>query len=85
MYYVYVIESQKNGDLYKGFTKDVNNRLKEHNSGLTFSTKNFRPWKLVYCEIFINKEDAVERERYLKGSWGRKFLKDVIKNYLRKK
>jgi putative endonuclease len=85
MYYVYVIESQKNFDLYKGFTIDVSNRLKEHNAGLTSSTKNFRPWKLVYCEIFLNKQDAVEREKYLKGSWRRKFLKDVIKNYLKNK
>jgi putative endonuclease len=85
MYYVYVIESQRNFDFYKGFTKNVNKRLKEHNSGLTESTKNHKPWKLVYCEIFLNKQDAVEREKYLKGSWGRKFLKDVIKNYLRER
>lgn len=85
MYYVYVIESQKSLDLYKGFTTNVNRRVKEHNAGLTSSTKNERPWKLVYCEIFTNKQDAIEREKYLKGSWGRKFLKDVIKNYLKDK
>lgn len=82
MYYIYVLESQKNFDLYKGFSADINRRLKEHNNGLVESTKNDRPWKLVYCEIFIHKKDAVNREKYLKGSWGRKFLKDVLKNYL---
>lgn len=85
MYYVYVIESQKNGDLYKGFTKDINKRLKEHNSGFNFSTKNDKPWKLIYCEIFLNKQDAINREKYLKGSWGRKFLKEVLKNYFKNK
>lgn len=84
MYYVYIIESQKNSDLYKGFTKDINNRIKEHNAGLVLATRNFRPWKLVYCEVFLNKQDAISREKYLKGGWGRKFLKDVIKNYLKK-
>ncbi len=85
MYYVYVIESQKNGDLYKGFTTDINSRLKQHNSGQTESTKLYAPWKLVYCEIFLHKQDAINREKYLKGSWGRKFLKQIIKNYLKSK
>ncbi|MFA5961514.1 MAG: GIY-YIG nuclease family protein [Parcubacteria group bacterium] len=80
--YVYVLESKKNRDFYKGFTQDINKRLKEHNSGLTESTKNHRPWKLVYCEIFLNKQDAINREKYLKGNWGRKFLKEVLKNYI---
>jgi putative endonuclease len=82
MYFVYVLESQKNLDFYKGFTRDINKRIKEHNDGLTYATKRDRPWKLVYCEIFLNKRDAIEREKYLKGSWGRKFLKEVMKNYL---
>ncbi len=84
MYCIYVIESQKNFDLYKGFTKDIRKRHKEHNDGLVKSTKNYRPWKLVYCEILLNKEDAINRERYLKSSWGRKFLKEILKNYFKK-
>lgn len=84
MYYVYVIESQRNFDLYKGFTKDVSKRLKEHNAGVTYATKEGGPWKLVYCEIFLNKKDAIEREKYLKSGWGRKFLKEVLKNYFEK-
>jgi putative endonuclease len=83
MYYVYVIESQNNFDLYKGFTVDVKNRLQEHNAGLNESTKNHRPWKLIYCEMFLNKQDAIEREKYLKNGWGREFLKKSLKNYLK--
>jgi putative endonuclease len=81
MWYVYVIESKKNGDLYKGFCGDIQKRLQEHNSGQTYSTKNGIPWKLVYCEIFVCKEDAIAREKYLKTGWGRNFLKEVLKNY----
>jgi putative endonuclease len=81
MYYVYVIESQENRDLYKGFTTDVNKRLKEHNNGQTPSTRSAVPWRLVYCEVFLDKMDAMEREKYLKSGWGREHLKKVLKNY----
>ncbi|MDO9231592.1 MAG: GIY-YIG nuclease family protein [bacterium] len=80
-----MIESQKNSDLYKGFTSNINNRLKEHNAGMNESTKKHRPWKLVYCEIFLDKEDAILRERYLKSGWGRGYLEKVLKNYHRNK
>jgi len=43
MYYVYIIQSKKDGRLYKGFTSDLENRLKEHKEGKTKSTKSFRP------------------------------------------
>lgn len=85
MYYVYVLESQKNGYLYKGFCRNINKRLEQHNTGQTQSTKNGIPWKLVYCEIFLNKEDALDREKYLKTGWGRNFLKKALKNYFNKK
>jgi len=85
MFYVYVIESQKTLDLYKGFTVDVNKRLKEHNKGITKSTKSGMPWKLIYCEVFKNRQDAIERERYLKSGWGRKYLEKVLENYFEHK
>ena len=81
MYYVYVLESQENLDLYKGYTDDLNKRIREHNSGLTESTKNNQPWHLVYCEIFLDKKDAIEREKFLKTGWGRNYLKRVLSNY----
>ena len=36
----------------------------------------------IIVKYLFSKEDAVSREKYLKSSWGRKFLKDVLKNYL---
>ena len=47
-YFVYILESEKDGRLYKGQTVDINTRVKEHNSGKTKSTKGYKPWKLVY-------------------------------------
>lgn len=55
-----------NGDLYTGFTNDLKKRLKEHNQGLNFSTKRYMPWKIIYYEACLDKDDAVRRERYLK-------------------
>lgn len=78
-YFVYVIESQIDGRLYKGQTTDIYNRLKEHNSGKTKSTKGFSPWKLVYFEKFETIKEAVFREKYFKSGIGREFLKTILK------
>ena len=82
MYYVYILQSKKNGKLYKGFTRNLKKRVKEHNNGLTYSSKPYQPFKLIYYECFLSKEDALERERYYKSGWGRKFVRKNLKNYL---
>ena len=51
-YFVYILESEIDGRLYKGQTRDIDKRIKEHNSGKTKSTKGYKPWKLVYFETF---------------------------------
>ena len=43
-YFVYVLESEIDGRLYKGQTRDINKRILEHNSGKTKSTKGYKPW-----------------------------------------
>lgn len=67
-YYVYVIESIKDGKFYIGCTSNVDRRLKEHNKGLSKYTKNFRPWMLKYTESFDELSLARRREKQLK-SW----------------
>ena len=37
--WVYILRSEKNGDIYIGSSEDVENRFKRHNSGLVRSTK----------------------------------------------
>jgi putative endonuclease len=85
MFYIYCLQSQKEKEeLYFGFTKDLKNRLKEHNSGHNFSTKRYMPWKLIYYEACLSESDARRREKYLKTSTGRRMLKRRIKDYLKK-
>jgi len=81
MFYIYVIESTKNGNLYAGYTKNIIQRLKEHNQGLNFSTKSDKPWKLIYYEACLNENDAKRRERYFKTSQGHRLLKRRLKEY----
>ena len=81
-YYVYILQSLKDRNFYVGYTKDLKERVKQHNSGMTYSTKNRRPLKLVYYEACLNEEDAKHREKYLKTSWGKRFIKTRLKNYL---
>jgi len=78
MYYVYTLYSLKDKKLYTGCTNDINRRLKEHNSGSSPATHLRTPFKMVYCEMFINKHDAFIREQWLKTGWGRNRIKKTL-------
>jgi len=66
MFYVYVLRSLKDRKLYVGYTNDLRRRFKEHNSGISRSTKGRRPFELIYYEAYRAQEDAEQRERMLK-------------------
>jgi len=80
MQFVYVLQSLKDGDFYVGYTKEINQRLKKHFQGKVPSTKNRRPLKFKYAEICNNTKDAIHREQYLKTAWGKRYLKNRLKN-----
>jgi len=80
-HYVYVIENDKNGSIYIGYTKNLEGRLKEHNRGLNFSTKPLMPWHIIYCEVCLMESDARRREKYLKTNQGSRLLKRRLKDY----
>ncbi|HJX32014.1 MAG: hypothetical protein A2175_01895 [Candidatus Nealsonbacteria bacterium RBG_13_42_11] len=66
MFFVYLLRSKKDNDLYLGCTNDLRKRFKEHNLGKVDSTKTRRPFKLIYYEAYLLKQDAFEREHNLK-------------------
>ncbi len=78
MFTVYVLRSEVDGRLYKGFAKNLSIRIAQHNSGKTKSTKGYIPWQLVYSETFTTLEEALLREKFLKTGQGRDFLKRTI-------
>ena len=82
MNYVYVLENQDDKSLYIGFTSNLKQRLFDHNNGKGGrTTKLKKNWMLIYFEFYINKSDALGREKFLKGGSGRKYLKKQLKHY----
>ena len=67
---------------YTGYTSDLKKRIEKHNNGLVNSTKNRRPLELIYFEGCLNQQDATHREKYLKTSWGKRYVKNRINHYL---
>ncbi|MFH1546088.1 MAG: GIY-YIG nuclease family protein [Patescibacteria group bacterium] len=82
MYYTYILKSGSDNNFYTGYTANLKDRLKEHNNGKVESTNYRRPLKLVYFEACLNQQDATHREKYLKTSWGKRYIKNRLKNYL---
>jgi len=82
MIYAYVLQSLKDNKWYTGSTRDLVRRIEEHNNGKVQSTKTRRPFELIYYEACINEHDARMREQYLKTAWGKRYLKNRLKNYL---
>jgi len=80
-YYVYVLQSTKDGKNYIGFTNNLKGRLEAHHKGFVFSTKTRRPLKLIYYEACLNREDAEQREKYLKTTNGRRWLGKRLRRY----
>lgn len=70
----------KDGRTYVGCTKDLNNRLKEHNAGEVTSTKTRLPFIVWYKEEFTDKYKAFEREQHFKTAWGRRQLRKILDN-----
>jgi putative endonuclease len=78
MYTVYVLKSEVDGRLYKGFTSNIVSRVKEHNRGKQKSTSGYKPWKLVYSEEVSSRHEARDREKFLKSGIGREFLNNIM-------
>ena len=75
MYYVYVLQNESDKSLYIGFSSDLKRRLQEHIEGRGGRTTKIKTgWRLIYYEAYIEKLDALGRERFLKGGSGRKYI-----------
>ena len=78
MYFTYIIQSERTGRYYVGYTKDITLRLERHNLGWSKSTKSSIPWKLVHLEKFDLKSDAIKREHEIKSWKSRKKIEKLI-------
>ena len=81
MFYVYAIKSLADHGLYIGCTGDLKNRIRSHDKGSVESTKKRLPIELIYYEACTHRDDAFRREKYLKTTYGRRYIKQRLKNY----
>ena len=82
MFYVYILKLS-NTNLYVDFTDNIKERTEQHKNGLSPYTSKYLPIKLIYFECYINKTDALKREKFLKGGRGREVIKKQLENTLK--
>ncbi len=71
MYYVYILRSIASPTkIYIGYTKNLQERIKSHNSGKSLFTSKFKPWRLETYIVFNKEQKAIEFEQYLKTASG---------------
>ena len=66
MFYVYVLKSTLDGNLYIGVTNDLRRRLREHQEKKSRATAPRAPFTLCYYEAYRSRDDARHRESALK-------------------
>lgn len=75
---VYIMRNESTEKYYIGFTSNIRDRLKHHNSGASRFTRGKGPWKLVYQEHYQNKREAWLREKQIKSYKGGNAFKKLI-------
>ena len=77
LYYVYAISSLQRNYIYVGISNNPERRIMQHNKGYERTTKPYRPYKVLIIETYPDRPAAREREKYLKTTTGKRFLKKV--------
>ncbi len=78
-YYFYVLQSLKDGFLYKGSPENIEARIAQHNAGKTKSLRHRTPFKLVHIEEFSTREEAIAQEKWSKTLQGGKVLREILR------
>ena len=85
MYYVYLLEYKDDNSWYIGYTKELRTRLKDHQNKRGCRTTAMKNnWNLIYYKAYIEKLDAIGREKFLKGGSGIIYLKKNLIIILKK-
>jgi putative endonuclease len=75
MYYVYILQSEKDKSYYTGFTTDLRSRLQRHNHKGTIYISKKAPFKIIWYCAFTEKHKALAFEKYLKRGSGFAFAR----------
>ena len=83
MFTVYILYSFVHKKTYTGYTSNLLHRFYSHNIySNTDWTRSYRPWVLVYCEVYETKKEAANREKELKSGKGRDWIKENINSWI---
>ncbi|MFC2111500.1 GIY-YIG nuclease family protein, partial [Bacteroidota bacterium] len=77
-FYFYILFSQEADKYYIGYTGDLLERLKKHNSNHSGFTGKQNDWKIVYSETYKTKTEAYFRERQVKKWKSRNMIEKLI-------
>ena len=77
-FFVYVLKNKIDSTRYIGQTHNLHIRLKQHNDCKVKSTKSKSPWFIAYYEKYSTRQDAINRELYLKSGIGREWLDNKL-------
>jgi len=80
MFYVYVLKSLKDCKKYIGFTKNLQERFRQHNNGEVKASKSRRPFELIYYEAYKNETQARKQELFYKTGQGRRILNKKLED-----
>ncbi|MEX0888177.1 MAG: GIY-YIG nuclease family protein [Patescibacteria group bacterium] len=75
MYYVYILQSQKDNSPYTGFTTDLKKRLNKHNHKEVRFSSAKAPYNLIWYCGFKERAKAAAFEHYLKDGSGFAFAR----------
>jgi putative endonuclease len=83
MYHIYILRSNKDQSIYIDYANDIEERLKEHNSGLVKATCDRTPWSLVYSKSSKSLERKLRKNRFVYFTKPLERIKNRIKKHLR--
>ena len=78
MYTVYILFSPSLSRYYVGYTNNICRRMSEHNRKKGKYTDAGIPWELVYTETFKTRNDAKERETYIKSRKSKEYIRNLV-------
>ena len=78
-YFVYILQSERDGAYYVGHTGNVEERLTRHNEGRSEYSKGKGLWRLVYYEVYGSRAEAMRREREIKRMKSRQYIVQLVR------
>ena len=82
MWFVYILENTESKKFYIGCTQDIAKRAKEHNykKKRTWSGRQRGEWLVAYKKEYIDKSEALKREKAIKRMKSRSYIKRLIES-----